>query len=138
MAGTPCSVANREFPKPDFESGYIYPEHRFEAPRAVFWQYAGVAVLIVAMSFAAWFVLEERSRDAMIWVTVLSLAYFGFFREGCICAVGSVQNVTLALFSESYAIPLTAMLFFLLPLLFTLAFGRVFCAGFVRSGPSRN
>jgi len=122
-------LAQQRFPKPDFESGYVYPEHQFEAPRAVFWQYADVAVLIVAMSFAAWFALRKRSRDGLIWTAVFSLAYFGFFREGCICAVGSVQNVTLALFSETYAIPLTAMLFFLLPLLFTLAFGRVFCAG---------
>jgi len=122
-------LAQQRFPKPDFESGYIYPEHQFEAPRAIFWQYADVAVLIIAMSFAAWFALKKRSRTGLIWLTVFSLAYFGFFREGCICAVGSVQNVTLALFTDTYAIPITAMLFFLLPLLFTLAFGRVFCAG---------
>ena len=35
----------------------------------------------------------------------------------------------LALFNDGYAIPLTALLFFLLPLIFALAFGRVFCAG---------
>jgi NosR/NirI family transcriptional regulator, nitrous oxide reductase regulator len=122
-------LAQQRFPKPDFESGYEYPVPQFEAPRAAFWQYTDVAVLIVAMSFAAWFVLKKRSRTGIIWTTVFSLAYFGFFREGCICAVGSVQNVSLALFSQSYALPITALLFFVLPLLFTLAFGRVFCAG---------
>jgi NosR/NirI family transcriptional regulator, nitrous oxide reductase regulator len=122
-------LAQQRFPKPDFESGYIYPEHQFEAPRTVFMEYADVALLVIAMSLAAWFALKKRSRTGLIWLTVFSLAYFGFVREGCICAVGSVQNVSLALFSESYALPLTALLFFLLPLIFTLAFGRVFCSG---------
>lgn len=122
-------MAQQRFPKPDFESGYEYPEHQFPAPRAVAWEYIDVAVLVAAMSLAAWLALRKRSRTGMIWLTVFSLAYFGFFREGCICAVGSVQNVALTLFNESYAIPLTALLFFLLPLLFALAFGRVFCSG---------
>ena len=62
-------------------------------------------------------------------MSVFSLAYFGFYRQGCICSVGSVQNVALALFNDSYTIPLTALLFFIIPLLFALAYGRVFCAG---------
>jgi len=62
-------------------------------------------------------------------MSVFSLAYFGFYREGCICAVGSVQNVSLALFNTGYSIPLSALLFFTIPLLFSLAYGRVFCAG---------
>jgi polyferredoxin len=62
-------------------------------------------------------------------MSVFSLAYFGFYRVGCICAVGSVQNVSLALFNPGYAIPFTALLFFIIPLLFALAYGRVFCAG---------
>jgi len=122
-------IAQQRFPKPDFESGYEYPVHQYEAPRAVAWEYIDVAVLIAAMSFAAYFALKKRSRTGMIWLTVFSLAYFGFFREGCICAVGSVQNVALTLFNESYAIPFTALLFFLLPLVFALAYGRVFCSG---------
>ena len=122
-------LAQQRFPKPDFESGYTYPVHQFEAPRALYWQYIDVAVLVAAMSFAAWFALKKRSRTGLIWLTVFSLTYFGFFREGCICAVGSVQNVSLALFNPSYSIPLTALLFFLLPLIFALAFGRVFCSG---------
>ncbi len=62
-------------------------------------------------------------------MSVFSLAYFGFYRQGCICSVGSVQNVSLALFNEGYTIPLTALLFFIIPLLFALSYGRVFCAG---------
>jgi NosR/NirI family nitrous oxide reductase transcriptional regulator len=40
-----------------------------------------------------------------------------------------VQNVSLALFNDIYTIPVSALLFFLIPLLFALAYGRVFCAG---------
>jgi len=76
-----------------------------------------------------WLALKKRSRQGLIWMSVFSLAYFGFYRQGCICAVGSVQNVSLALFNTNYSIPLTALLFFIIPLLFALAFGRVFCAG---------
>jgi ferredoxin len=121
-------LAQQRFPKPDFEEGYEYPVHQFEAPRAVAWEYIDVAVLVAAMSLAAWLALKKRSRTGMIWLTIFSLAYFGFFREGCICAVGSVQNVALTLFNAEYAIPLTALLFFVLPLIFALAFGRVFCS----------
>jgi polyferredoxin len=37
--------------------------------------------------------------------------------------------VTLALFDTSYLIPLTVIAFFIIPLVFTLFFGRTFCAG---------
>jgi polyferredoxin len=97
--------------------------------RAPVWEYIDLAVLVCALSLAAWLALKKRSRQGLVWLSVFSLAYFGFFREGCICAVGSVQNVALALFNDGYAIPLTALLFFLIPLIFALAFGRVFCAG---------
>ena len=59
---------------------------------------------------------------------IFSLIYFGFFRKGCICPVGSVQNVSLALFNSNYTLPLTVIAFFVLPLVFTLFFGRTFCA----------
>ncbi len=62
-----------------------------------------------------------RSRSA-------SLAYFGFFRQGCVCPVGALQNVAMALGQHQYALPLVVGIFFLLPLLFALFFGRVFCA----------
>lgn len=121
--------AQDRFPRPEFESGYTYPEHQMPLQRAPVWQYIDTFVLVAAMSVAAWLALKKRSRKGLLWLSVFSLAYFGFFREGCICPVGSVQNVSLALFNSGYTIPLTVLLFFLLPLVFALAFGRVFCAG---------
>jgi NosR/NirI family nitrous oxide reductase transcriptional regulator len=121
--------AQDRFPRPEFESGYTYPTNQMPLQRSVTWEYIDVAVLIGALSMTTWLALKRRSRQGLIWMSVFSLGYFGFFREGCICAVGSVQNVSLALFNTGYSIPLTALFFFLIPLIFALAYGRVFCAG---------
>ena len=88
-----------------------------------------MAVLTIALAVTSWLALKKRSRRGLVWMSVFSLAYFGFYRQGCICSVGSVQNVSLALFNDIYTIPVSALLFFLIPLLFALAYGRVFCAG---------
>ena len=121
--------AQDRFPRPEFETGYEYPTNQMPVQRAPGWEYFDVAVLIAALSVASWLALKKRSRKGLIWLSLFSLAYFGFYRQGCICAVGSVQNVALALFNTGYTIPLTALLFFIIPLGFALAYGRVFCAG---------
>lgn len=121
--------AQDRFPRPEFESGYVYPTNQMPTQRAPVWEYFDVAVLIGALIVTTWLALKKRSRQGLIWMSVFSLAYFGFYRQGCICSVGSVQNVALALFNDDYTIPLSALLFFIIPLLFALAYGRVFCAG---------
>jgi NosR/NirI family nitrous oxide reductase transcriptional regulator len=121
--------AQDRFPRPEFESGYVYSTNQMPAQRGQGWEYFDVAVLIGTLSVTSWLALKKRSRQGLVWMSVFSLAYFGFYRQGCICSVGSVQNVSLALFNENYTIPLTALLFFIIPLLFALAYGRVFCAG---------
>lgn len=121
--------AQDRFPRPEFESGYIYATNQMPTQRAPGWEYLDVAVLIAALAVTTWLALKKRSRQGLIWMSVFSLAYFGFYRQGCICAIGSVQNVSLALFNTGYTIPITALLFFIIPLLFALAYGRVFCAG---------
>jgi polyferredoxin len=121
--------AQQRFPKPEFESGYSQPQTTTPFPRALWLEYFDVFVLLAVLSLVSWFALKKRSRKGVFWSSVFSVLYFGFYREGCICSVGSIQNVTLALFDPTYAIPLSALLFFLIPLVFTLFFGRTFCAG---------
>lgn len=121
--------AQDRFPRPEFETEYVYPEHQMPLQRAPGWEYLDVVVLIGALIVTTWLALKKRSRQGLLWMSVFSLAYFGFYRQGCICSVGSVQNVSLALFNEAYSIPLSALLFFIIPLVFALAYGRVFCAG---------
>jgi NAD-dependent dihydropyrimidine dehydrogenase PreA subunit len=65
---------------------------------------------------------------------ISSLSYFGFYKQGCVCPIGSIQNVTLSLFNSHYAVPVTVLIFFGLPLVFALFFGRVFCSSICALG----
>ncbi|MCL2041104.1 MAG: 4Fe-4S binding protein [Bacteroidales bacterium] len=122
-------LTQNRFPKPDFESGYVYPEQHYITPNEALWSYIDVAVLALLMGFVAWAVVRKQVRLPVILTSVASVAYFGFFRNGCVCSIGAVQNVALALTSDAYSIPLYVVLLFLLPIVFALFFGRVFCAG---------
>jgi len=117
------------FPKPEFESGYTQPATQKTAPRSAALGYIDLTVLLGCLSLMTWLVISKRSRKAVFWLSMFSLLYFGFYRKGCICPVGSIQNITLALFNPQYKIPLTAIAFFIFPIGFTLFYGRTFCAG---------
>lgn len=119
----------QRFPRPEFESGYETPATQVTKVQAVVFEYLDLAVFIAVMSLITWLILKKRSRRAVFWLSIFSLLYFGFYRKGCICPVGSLQNITLAIFNPEYQIPITAIAFFVLPLGYTLFFGRTFCAG---------
>jgi polyferredoxin len=87
-----------------------------------------VAALLVLLLAATWVAFRLRRRWAMVTLSGVCLAYFGFYREGCVCPVGAVQNVAAGLFDSSVVVPWTVVALFLLPLAFALLFGRVFCA----------
>lgn len=123
------AMAQNRFPKPDFESGYQYPEMTYPVPNETLWVAIDIVLLVLLMSIVAWAAIRKRTRKPIIWVSILSVAYFGFFRSGCVCSIGSIQNVSLALVDSTYILPLSVLLFFILPILFTFLFGRVFCAG---------
>jgi polyferredoxin len=121
-------AAQQRFPKPEFENGYVLPATETPEPRSGTMEYLDVAVLFMVMGLTAWYVLRRRSRQGVLWLSVFSLVYFGFYRDGCICSVGSIQNIILSFTNPEYAVSVTVLLFFLLPLMFSLFFGRVFCA----------
>ena len=123
------TFAQNRFPKPDFESGYVYPQLHFTIPNEVLWSYIDIAILLILMGFVTWAVLRKQVRWPVTLTSILSIAYFGFFRHGCVCSIGAIQNVALSLTNSSYSIPFYTLLLFALPLLFALLFGRVFCAG---------
>ncbi len=116
------------FPAPEFKSSYKFPETTIPPATSEMQQWTDVAVLAAALSLAAWLAVKRRSRRGIFWLMVFSLLYFGFYKQGCICPIGSIQNVALSLFNSHYALPITVLFFFGLPLLFALFFGRVFCA----------
>ena len=128
------AVAEPRFPPPDFESGYHLPSTATPAPRAETMQYVDATVLLGALALALWLVYRSRSRRGITALSIFSLAYFGFYRKGCVCAIGSVQNVALALCDSHYVLPLTVLVFFLAPLLVALFAGRAFCAAVCPQG----
>ncbi|NLH17179.1 MAG: 4Fe-4S binding protein, partial [Phycisphaerae bacterium] len=82
----------------------------------------------IALSLAAWLVYRRRSRKGVFLLMLFSLAYFGFWRNGCVCPIGSIGNIVMSVFDPTYTVPIVVILFFALPLLAALLFGRVFCA----------
>jgi ferredoxin len=123
-----AGLAENRFPKPQFESGYVIPGAPLPAARAFWLEAVDGVVLLGALSLAAWLVLKARSRRGVFLLSVFSLIYFGFWREGCVCSVGGIQNVAAWLLGGAPAPPWSVAAFFILPLVFALLFGRVFCA----------
>ncbi|MEP0842087.1 MAG: 4Fe-4S binding protein [Phycisphaerae bacterium] len=113
----------------DIGGGYVTPPVQNPAPRAGWWAAVDLAALAVALGAAGWIVLARRSRRWLAVLTIACLAYFGFYREGCVCPIGAIQNVAVALTDPAYAVPWVVLAFFFLPLIVALLFGRVFCGG---------
>jgi ferredoxin len=86
------------------------------------------------LGLASWLAIKRRSRVLILGLAVLSLIYFGFYRRGCVCVIGSIQNVAVALANPGVVLPLSILAFFLLPLIFALFFGRVFCSSVCPQG----
>ncbi len=115
------------FPQPEFTSGYSIPETVYPESRTAFLEYADLGLLFVFLSAASFLALKKRSRRGLYLLAAAAVAYFGFYRRGCVCSIGAVQNVALSLSGASYQIPVPVIGFFILPLLFALFYGRVFC-----------
>ncbi|MBN1361444.1 MAG: 4Fe-4S binding protein [Sedimentisphaerales bacterium] len=122
-----ASLAQERFPPPEFETDYVRPTTTMPQPEQDIWEYVAAGVLIGALLLAAHLALKRRSRKAIFALMLFSLVAFGFIRKGCVCTVGSVQNVALTAFDPAYAIPIVVLIFFAAPLVVTLFFGRVFC-----------
>ena len=129
VLGSSRALAVARFPKPDFTSGYKYPDIVHGLPNESFWNVLDIVLLVGMMALVVWAAYRKRSRAVMVTTSVVSVLYFGFFRSGCVCSVGSIQNVVLAAVDSGYHLPWYVLLVFILPILFALLFGRVFCSG---------
>ena len=113
---------------PEMPEGYQQPDQPMPAPRADYWVTIDIVVLIAALLLAAFLVLKVRRRWPIFALMLASLAYFGFVRRGCVCPIGGIQNVAQAGFDGAYVLPIVVAVFFILPLVAALLFGRTFCA----------
>ncbi|NLF30186.1 MAG: 4Fe-4S binding protein [Planctomycetes bacterium] len=116
----PTPGENEVGPKPS----PTYPEPRGRTIRLV-----DVAVLAAALAATGYVVLVRRSRRWLLAVMLASLLYLGFYRSGCVCPIGAIQNVALSLRDPAYTISIIITAIFLLPLIAALLVGRVFCGG---------
>ena len=123
-----ATFAAERFPPPDFESGYQLPVTVTPPARALFFQSLDMAVLVASLGLAAWLIYQKRTRKSIVLLSIFALLYFGCYRKGCVCSIGSLQNVALAGFDRGYALPLGVLVFFGTPLVFALFAGRTFCA----------
>ncbi len=122
------SWAVERFPPPDFSPGYKMPVLVTPAPRAEWFTFLDIGMLVLTLTLATYFAIFRRSRRGLVILSITSLLYFGFYRHGCICPIGSIQNAALSIFGSGYAMPVAVGMFFLLPLIFALFAGRVFCS----------
>lgn len=121
-------LALERFPPPEFTSGYTFPVVQHPSMRSVLQEYGDVGVLLLGLGLASWLALRRRSRIGLQLLSIGALGYFGFWRKGCICPIGSIQNTAQALWDPQYALPLSVLALFLIPLVFALFYGRTFCA----------
>jgi NosR/NirI family nitrous oxide reductase transcriptional regulator len=122
----PVDVAPTE---EDIGEGYVTPPVQWHPPRATWLNITDVGLLLAGLGLSAWLGLARRSRTGIVVLAIACAVYFGFYRKGCVCPIGAIQNVTVALTDANYAVSYVALVFFFAPLVLALLFGRVFCGG---------
>jgi NosR/NirI family nitrous oxide reductase transcriptional regulator len=127
LAAVSPATAVERFRPPDFTKHKL-PEPTTPEPPAPFWDYLDLGYLVVALGLATHLALVRRSRRGLVALSVISLAWLGFRRDGCICPIGAIQNVAEAVANPNYVVPFSVVAFFALPILVALFFGRTFCA----------
>jgi polyferredoxin len=127
LGGNTVLSAGEVVPLPSF-SEYEIPVTQNPCPLPTWREYLDLGALVAGLALASYFALRGRSRNALYALAIISVAWLGFWRGGCVCPIGAIQNVILAIVDSSYAIPWSVMVAFVLPLVFTLFYGRTFCA----------
>ena len=107
----------------EYRENYVPVEYN---PIPEFMIFADTAILIFLMIAGVFFVIRQKPSKWMTILTIISLAYLGIIRGGCICPVGAVTNITMGILNPAM-IGLLTMVIFLSPLIIALIAGRVFC-----------
>ena len=129
LATSETALAQYQMSPPEFGETYSIPTPEHPEPIADYMRLLDVGLLAIALGIATWLIYKRRSRKGLVLLSIFSVAYFGFYRKGCLCAVGAIQNVALSLVNPEYVISFSVIAIFFLPLILALFFGRVFCSG---------
>ncbi len=122
-------LAQDRFPKPEFEGNYQIPSPDMPVVKPKIEWYIEIIALFFLLAASSFFAIKKRSRVGILVVSIISLIILGFGKQGCICSVASIQNIVWAIANPNYIISFSILAAFILPLLFSLFFGRVFCGG---------
>ena len=101
------------------------PEVYKAPPEYMFFVDFGVLLLLLFAGLYA--VLKLKSQKAVTILTLITFAYLGFIRGGCVCPVGAISNATMGIVNPENVGLLTIFLF-LAPLIVALIAGRIFCS----------
>ena len=129
-----CGVVRRHrftpnsFPRPAFQITRC-PRLRCRACGLSIWQVIDVVLLLAALGCATWLAHVARSRNGLLLLTIACLLLV-WLLSGRLRLRRSVRSRTWPWRRGTpvYAVPLAVVFFFALPLVFTLFFGRTFCA----------
>ncbi len=106
-----------------YKDDYI-PKEYFPTPE--YMVFVDLGVLLLLLLIGLFFVLKRKSQKAMSIMAIITFAYLGFIRGGCVCPVGAISNTTMGLVDPAM-VGLTSFIIFMIPLLIALIAGRVFC-----------
>lgn len=107
----------------DHKEAYVPQEFTFESFN---WEIADLVVLALMLAIAGLLSVRHHPKCRFTVLAVIGLFYFGLFRGGCICPVGATTNFCIGLAAPELIGKVVAILF-LLPLVTSFFFGRVFC-----------
>lgn len=116
-------------PTPREEEVGQKPSPQYPEPRGESLRYSDAVVLLAVLALGTLIAIKLRSRRWLVVLGVGSLLYFGFYRGGCVCPIGAIQNVVLSLVDRSYTLSIVVTAIVLLPIVFALFAGRIFCGG---------
>ena len=102
FAAAQAVCAGDLFPTPEFSNHPIpqTPTPVLRAWRASWHEYLDLAFLVAALAAASFLAVKGRSRTGLFLLSIISLAWLGFWRTGCVCPIGAIQNVTQAIFDK--------------------------------------
>lgn len=86
-----------------------------------------ILVTLGLMILGTLYFFKLRRREIRYFALAISLIYLGFIRGGCLCVVGSLQQLSLYLIGAINGNYLYWLTLFFLPLGFSIIFGRIFC-----------
>ncbi len=107
-----------------FRESYVPKQYH---PTPEYMVFVDMGILILIMLAGLLFVIKRKPSRYITILAIITLAYLGLIRGGCICPVGVITNVTIGMITPKL-VGLVTLIVFISPLVIALVAGRVFCS----------